>query len=233
MRGTGDHPGPPPRLPAPGLRPQTTHGAGRPDPVQQGGLDGQGQEYGEDGGPAHRPVPRPGGPTPRCRAHRHGRHPEPGRDPLPHAFIELGMNPKEPSGKLHPAPLGPAAPGIVPWAVRRPTHAPGRVYGTSKECRLPHGLSRLAIQEQLPGRAVRRHGLAPVRKMTWWVQRVAPLRVNRAAHHRQRKTRPRLARTIVIHEQRTRFRPSGEDAVRRKYRAKNPLLVCLIRRRDK
>ena len=158
---------------------------------------------------------------------------EPGRDPLPGTLIQLRMHTKEPGDKVQPTPLGPAAADIVPWAVRRPSLALGRVYGTSEERRLPHGLSRLAIQEQLSGRAVRRHGLPPVGKMTWWVQRVAPLRVRRTAHHRQRKTRTRLARTIVIHKQRTRLGPSGEDASRRKYRAKNPLLVCLIRRRDK
>lgn len=196
-------------------------------------MDGQGQKNGEDGGPAHRPAPHPGGPAPRCCAHCHRRHPEPGRDPLPGTIIQLRMHAKKPGGKVQPTPLGPAAPGVVPWAVRRPPLALGRVYGTSKERRLPCRLPRPRVQEQFPGWAVRRHRLTPVGKMAWWVERVAPVWVSGAAHYRQRKARSRLARTIVIHEQRTRFRSSGEDAVRRKCRAKNPPLVCLIRRRDK
>lgn len=126
---------------------------------------------------------------------------------------------------------GPYRP-FVARAVRRPTHAPGRVYGTSKECRLPHRLPRPTVQEQFPRRAVGRHRLTAVGEMPRWVQRVAPLRVRRAAHRRQRKTRTRLARTIVIDGHRARPRPSAEHAARRQHRPENPILVRLVRRRD-
>ncbi len=145
------------------------------------------------------------------------------------------MHTEEPGNKVQPTPLGPAAAGVAPWAVRRPQHALGGVYGGSKKRRPPCRLPRPRIQQQFPGRAVRRHGLAPVGEMAWWVERVAPVWVSGAAHHRQRKTRSRLARTIVIHEQRAPLRPwgpcPGQDAARRKYRSKPPILVCLIRRR--
>jgi len=229
VTGTDHHPGCSGRLPAPGLRPQTTDGASRPELIEEGGLDGQGQEYGEDGGPAHRPVPRP---APRCRADRHGRHPEPGRDPFPSALIEPGMHSKEPGGKLQTAPLRPAPPAVVPRAVRRPPLAPGPVHGGAEKRVLPRRPSRLPVQEQRSRWAAGRHRLTPVGEMPRWVERVAAMQMHRTAHHCQRETRTGLARTIVIDEQRAPLRTCGKGAARRKYRSKPPILVCLIRRRD-
>jgi hypothetical protein len=216
--------GPPSSAPAARLGPQTRHRTGRQEPVQ-GRTRPQHQEHGQEGDSLHRPAHSP---TPPLVLEPHQRHPQSGRDPLPGALILLGMHPQEPAGEVQPPTLGPPPPRIVPRTVGRPPLPRSRVLSSTKQRRLPQGLTRRRVHLELPRRAIRRQSLAAVREMARRIERVAPARMIPAPHHLHRKARSRLAMTNVMDVQPARPRAPGKGTPHRQHRPKPALLVGLV-----
>ena len=136
-----------------------------------------------------------------------------------------------PWSPLQSAPLRPAASGVIPQALRWPPFALGRVHRGCEKRSLPRRLSARSLHQQFPRGAVGGHRLAAIGNVPRRIQRVAALRMRRAAHHRQREARAGLARTVVIDDNTACLRPRGVDAARRQLGTKHTILVRPVCRR--
>ena len=158
-------------------------------------------------------------PAVRARQHGHGRHSQPRRDLLSLPLLQSPTDPGQPTAHLQPPSLRspPTRIPALPPVLLGPPHLPLRgILRRPEQRRLPRRPATVSFPQQFSACAVRHYRHPSVRIVPGCIQRVAPLPMHTAPHHRHRVARPgRTARSCAFGSDRRTLRTSAPPWRRR------------------